>query len=391
MESAIEIVDTWLVSEHGLDRILTDWGRKNRFAGSGDRRAIADLVYQTVRRMRSSAWVAGTDEAPNGRDLVRGNLIQAVADLNSLFTGMTHAPEILSDAEIGNQRSLDTAPRLVRLDMPDWMETWIAGIDDAEFISLKDRANVDLRVNRIKCDPQKAIQVLSETGISCERISDVPDALRVIDGSHRVNRSDAYRDGLVEIQDAGSQRLATLAELKPGERTLDLCAGGGGKSLAMAAASGGKAEIHAYDISAARLNEIPERANRAGVEITLIDRDALDANAVSYDVVFIDAPCSGSGAWRRNPDAKWRLTAERLEALIQTQRDLLDQARLLTRPQGRIVYGTCSLLKAENRAQIDAFVRRHPSWHICADLTLLPSGGTDGFFGGVLSQVVDSR
>ncbi|MEM7687107.1 MAG: RsmB/NOP family class I SAM-dependent RNA methyltransferase [Pseudomonadota bacterium] len=392
-QSAIEILDIWLSSEQDLDRILTDWGRRSRYAGSGDRRAIADLVYNATRRMRSSAWIAGSDDVTvSGRALIHGNLIQAGLETSGVFTGERHAPAPLSETEIAAQRSLESAPRLVRTDMPEWLAPWVATLSDADLLALRDRASVDLRVNSLKTDLAAARQSLATDGIITEPLPGIVNALRVRDGAHRVHLSAAYLGGLVEIQDAGSQQLALLAKARPGERILDLCAGGGGKALAMAAAAaGGRAIIHAYDVSSARLEALPARAKRAGASIEIIDRKTLEKSYGTYDVVFVDAPCSGSGAWRRNPDAKWRLTEARLQSLIAVQSELLEQARELLQPEGRIIYGTCSILDGENASQIDQFLKRHPTWSLVDQLHLLPSSGTDGFFGALLSQVVDSR
>ncbi|MGD1924976.1 MAG: RsmB/NOP family class I SAM-dependent RNA methyltransferase [Paracoccaceae bacterium] len=391
-QSAIEILDIWLSSEQDLDRILTDWGRRSRYAGSGDRRAIADLVYSATRRMRSSAWIAGSDETTvSGRALIHGSVVQAGLEISDVFTGERHAPSPLLETEIAAQRSLDSAPRLVRTDMPEWLAPWVATLSDADLLALRDRANVDLRVNSLKADPVAARQSLATDGIVTEPLPGIVNALRGRDGAHRVHLSTAYLGGLVEIQDAGSQQLALLAKARPGERILDLCAGGGGKALAMAAAAGGRAIIHAYDVSSARLEALPARAQRAGASIEIIDRKTLEKSFGTYDVVFVDAPCSGSGAWRRNPDAKWRLTEARLQSLIAVQSELLEQARKLVQPEGRIIYGTCSIFDAENASQIDQFLKRHPTWSLVDQLHLLPSSGTDGLFGAVLSQVEDAR
>ncbi|MEL6997466.1 MAG: RsmB/NOP family class I SAM-dependent RNA methyltransferase [Pseudomonadota bacterium] len=327
----------------------------------------------------------------SGRALIHGSLVQAGLEISDVFTGERHAPASLSETEIAARRSLDSAPRLVRTDMPEWLAPWVAKLNDADLLALRDRANVDLRVNSLKTDPAAARQSLADDGIITEPLPGIVHALRVQEGAHRVHLSTAYLGGLVEIQDAGSQQLALLAKARPGERILDLCAGGGGKALAMAAAAGGKAIIHAYDISSARLEALPARAQRAGASIEIIDRKTLERSFGTYDVVFVDAPCSGSGAWRRNPDAKWRLTEARLQSLIAVQSELLEQARKLLQPEGRIIYGTCSIFDGENASQIDQFLKRHPRWHLVDQLRLLPSSGTDGFFGALLSQVVDSR
>ncbi|MEM7211531.1 MAG: RsmB/NOP family class I SAM-dependent RNA methyltransferase, partial [Pseudomonadota bacterium] len=232
---------------------------------------------------------------------------------------------------------------------------------------------------------------LAEEGISTLPVSGVPLALRVIKSERNISRSEAFLNGSVEIQDAGSQMLADLAQPREGEHLLDLCAGGGGKALALSAASGGRAKIFAHDISFGRMKDLPERAERAGATIERLRSTDLNELAGSLDLVFVDAPCSGSGAWRRNPDAKWRLTPGRLAELTRTQMDLITRAASLCGQRGRVVYGTCSLFSAENEAIVDAFIEAHPNWRCVRRLLTRPSDGLDGFFGTVLSQGMDSR
>lgn len=391
VQAAIEVVDGWLAGAQGLDRVLTDWGRAHRFAGSGDRRAIADLVYDAVRRMRSALWVAGSEEPGTGRDILRGSQMLDGGDPETLFTGVGHAPEALSDAERKGMRVLEDAPRMVRLDLPAWLEPDLGGVPEAALEALRDRAAVDLRVNRLKATVAEARAALAEEGIETAPLAIVPDAVRVTEGARKVARSRAYREGLVEIQDGASQAVAALAGVRAGERVLDLCAGGGGKSLALAAAMGGRGTVWAHDIAPQRMADLPERARRAGAEITLVPTGGLAALAGQGDLVFVDAPCSGSGAWRRNPDAKWRLTREGLDRVREVQAQLLDQAVGLIAPAGRICYATCSLLPGENAGQIAAFLARHPGWSAGQSLSLTPLDGTDGFFGTVLTKTLGSR
>lgn len=388
--SAIEILDQWLASETGLDRILTQWARSNRYAGSGDRAAIADLVYGAVRRLRSANWVCGNTQPPRGRNVLHGYLLLENAEPEGLFTGALHAPGVLAEGEVSARQPLDSAPRPVRLDYPDWLEPYLTGVTDADLDALRARAPLDLRVNSLKSTPDAAIASLAIDGIRVAAIEGIPMALQVTEGARKVARSEAFTSGLIEIQDAGSQALAGLAAPMGAELIIDLCAGGGGKSLAMAAESDGKTQIVAHDIASDRMRDLPERARRAGASIEVANPGTLEKYRHRADVVFVDAPCSGSGAWRRNPDAKWRLTPERLAVLTETQADLLEQAASLCSPTGRIVYGTCSLMNAENMTQVTAFIAKRSSWHIRRTFTSLPSSGTDGFFGAVLSHTLDS-
>ena len=390
-QSAINILDQWFEGREGLDRILTAWGRANRYAGSKDRAAIADLVYDAVRRLRSASWVAGQDVPTSGRSVLLGSLLLDGADPDLTFSGTQYAPEALSDAERAGIRDLDPAPRAVRLDFPDALDADLTSVPDADLDALRQRAPLDLRVNTIKSDPASAIAALEEDDISVGAVEGAPLALRVVSGARKVARSRAYLEGLVEIQDAGSQLLAALAEPAPGAAVMDLCAGGGGKALALAAAARGTARIVAHDIAADRMQEIPGRAERAGVEIECMSSGHLAEFKGTFDLVFIDAPCSGSGAWRRNPDAKWRLQPTRLAELNDIQSGLLEQGAELCKPGGRIVYGTCSLFTCENEDIVEAFLKARPGWHTERLHRSAPSQGMDGFFGVVLSQGKDSR
>lgn len=383
MQAAIEVFDEWRAGDDGVDRVLTRWGRAHRFAGSGDRHAISDLVYDAMRRMRSGAWVAGAAEPADGRSVLRGSLLLDGADPEALFTGEGHAPAPLSEAERRPARPLDGAPRPVRLDYPDWLAGDLADTADATLAALRARAPLDLRVNLLKATPEAAIAALAGDGIGARPGPLSPTALRVTAGQRRVGQSRAYREGLVEIQDAASQAVADLAGARPGETALDLCAGGGGKTLALAATMRGDGRLFAHDVASRRIAGLPERAARARAEVTILPTDGLASMTGVCDLVFIDAPCSGSGAWRRNPDAKWRLTPEALDRLTAAQDALLAQAAEMAAPDGRIAYATCSILARENEARIAAFLSPRPGWRVLRRLSAGPPEG-DGFFAAVL-------
>lgn len=390
-QSAIEILDRWLHDRGGLDRILTQWARNNRFAGSGDRAAIADLVYGAIRRMRSATWVAAGDAAPTGRTLLHGIALLDSVPPEDLFTGQRHAPERLLTAEIQARCDLTDAPPPVRFDYPGWLTQHLEGIGERDLNMLRNRAPLDLRVNSLKSDASRAIDLLLEDGVQTETIPEIPSALRVTQGNRKVARSQAFEQGLIEIQDAGSQQLSALPRAQPGEVIVDLCAGGGGKTLALAAATANKAKILAHDISDKRLSDLPARARRAGAEVEIVDTTALATWRGGADLVFVDAPCSGSGAWRRNADAKWLLTPKRLAELTHIQSSLIRQAADLCKPGGRIVYGTCSLLRVENDERVTDFLEEHRDWYCSERLGTGPSKGTDGFFGALLLRPLDSR
>ena len=366
IQAAIDILDRWRSGTDALDRVLATWGRENRFAGSGDRRAIADLVYDATRRLRSAAWVAGADEPATGRDILLGSLILNGLDhdaISALFTGDGYGPTALTEVEASRLgRRLDAAPRPVRLDFPDWLADQFENLPDAVLSSMRDRAPLFLRINLLRADRDTVISALAEEGIIVEPGPLSETCLRVRDGGRRVTRSSAFAAGLVEVQDAASQAAADYARAEPGETVLDYCAGAGGKTLALGARMCGKGQIHAHDIEPGRLARLDDRARRAGLAVRLHPPAQTEALAEVCDLVFVDAPCSGSGTWRRNPDSKWRLTPELLANLKGSQDAILSQAAVAVRPGGRLIYATCSLLEPENEERVQAFLASYPEF-----------------------------
>lgn len=385
VQAAIEILDRWADAGEPITELLAAWGSEHRFAGSADRRAIGDLVFDALRRRRSAAWVAGAAGDHSGRNVMLGSLVLdgfCREALEAVFTGERHAPAALSEEELARLgRPLEAAPRAVRLDLQDWVAEALTHLADSTLALMRERAPVFLRVNLLKTDVAGAITALAEEGVAAEPGPLSPTCLRVVYGHRRLNASRAYRHGLVEIQDAASQAAADYARARPGEIVLDYCAGAGGKTLALAAAMEGKGELHAHDVSRRRLGRLVERAARAGVTATV--HAPLDTGALAgrCDLVFVDAPCSGSGTWRRRPDARWRMTRERVAGLLETQDEILDRAGEAVRPGGRLVYATCSLLEMENMARVEAFLARHPEFRPGRPpLRLTPADGGDGFF-----------
>jgi 16S rRNA (cytosine967-C5)-methyltransferase len=385
IQAAAEALDRWQSGSDGLDRVLAAWGRASRYAGSGDRRAVADLVYDAVRRRRSAAWVAGAPETPTSRDLMLGSLtLDGIGRerLAQLFSGAGHAPPPLTGAETARLgQPLDAAPRPVRLDFPDWLAPQLEPIPDAALELTRRRAPLFLRVNLLRGDREAAIAALAADQIVAEPGPLSPTCLEVLAGAHSVARSGAYGDGLVEVQDAASQAASDYAGVLPGDTVLDYCAGAGGKTLALAAAMAGQGRLHAHDTAPRRLAQLDQRARRAGVEVTLLEPGRTGPLAGRCDLVLVDAPCSGSGAWRRNPDAKWRLTASQLAAYARTQDAILGEAAAAVRPGGRLVYVTCSLLDIENVDRAAAFLATRADFRAGrAPLALTPLDGGDGFF-----------
>lgn len=374
LSAAIEVLAEIEARRRPVADALKDWGLSHRYAGSGDRAGIAGLVYDALRRKASAAWLMG---AQTPRAVLLGALRLARGDdaaaINALCSGERFAPEPLSEAERQalTAGSLDAAPSHVAGDYPEWIGPSLAGVfgDDlrAEMTALATRAPLDLRVNTLKAERE---QVAGDLGhLSPTPTPHSPWGLRVPPGREgrppSVQADPAFLEGHIEIQDEGSQLASLLAGARPGEAVLDLCAGGGGKTLALAAAMGGAGRIYATDSDPRRLAPIHERLRRAGLADVDVRtrRGAVDPVADldgRMDLVLVDAPCTGSGTWRRNPDAKWRLRPGSMALRIKEQASVLDRAAALVRPGGRIVYVTCSVLPEENDAAIAGLLARRP-------------------------------
>lgn len=362
------------------EQALTNWARGSRYAGSGDRAAVRDHVFDALRRRRSSAAIGG---AETGRGLMLGLLRGQGADLSALFSGVGHAPSPLTAEELSALAGPPDLPENVALDCPDWLVPDLKHSLGSAFVpvmgALRDRAPVWLRVNRARTTRAAVAGALLADGIATRPHAAAPDALEVTENARRLRHSGVLRDGLAELQDIAPQRAMEALPLAPGMRVLDHCAGGGGKALALAARCPG-ALVLAHDAAAGRMADLPARAARAGATITVLAPGGAAAEA-PFDLVLCDVPCSGSGAWRRSPDGKWRLDAAMLAELCATQAAILDEAAMLVAPGGTLAYATCSLLDAENADQIGAFLGRQPGWRLTRPPhRFLPPADGDGFF-----------
>lgn len=377
--AAIEILD--MIGD-GLpaEQVLTRWGRGNRFAGSKDRAAIRDHVFDVLRVRRSAAWLGN---AATGRGLMIGLLRLQGIDPATLFTGEGHAPAPLMDHEM--QLPEGEMPDADAWNLPDWLtERFAEGLGDAAAETaqkLQGRAPVTLRVNVAKTNTSDAILMLKEAGVEVVENPLSATALTVVEGSRRIRNAPAYMDGFVELQDASSQ--AVVDALPQAGRVLDYCAGGGGKALAIAAR--GADAVFAHDIDVGRMRDLPLRAARAEAEITQLEGSDL-ATFGPYDLVLVDAPCSGSGSWRRAPEAKWRLTSEQLAQTADLQDSILDAAAALVAEGGTLVYATCSILPDENQQRVAAFLARNNGWVCTWEKTFEVSDLGDGFYSAHLTQ-----
>ncbi len=382
INAAIDLVDGILGGDLA-DRALNLWGRKNRYAGSKDRAAIADIVYDVLRQKRSCAAMGGGQD---GRALLIGYLRANGQEPGDVFGTGTYAPPALTDAEAVAHAAPDPDSS-AGADMPDWLWPDLCaslGTDAVEIAqAMRGRAPVHLRVNLAKTNRNDAVATLAAQGIIGHAQALSPTAIEVTDGARKIKHAQAYLDGLVELQDAASQAVADMVPLRPGARMLDFCAGGGGKTLAVAGRVAGV--FAAHDVQPGRMKDIPARAARAGVAVDLLDLSQVK-NAVPYDTVVIDAPCSGSGSWRRDPQGKWLLTRDKLDETITLQRDILAQCVPFVGDAGHLVYATCSLLAGENADQTAGFLATHPDFHLREERQFTPLDGGDGFYCAVLQR-----
>ncbi|MGU3492630.1 RsmB/NOP family class I SAM-dependent RNA methyltransferase [Xanthobacteraceae bacterium A53D] len=425
LSAAIEILQDLITRRRPAGDAIKDWGLAHRFAGSGDRAALSGLVFDTLRRRASCAHIMGSEE-PRALLLgmlatVRGMELEAI---ERLCSGERFAPAPLTDderARLANP-SLEGAAPWVRGDYPQWLDGELKAMfgEDrvAEAQALAARAPVDMRVNTLKAKPEEALAELSHLNPEPGQFS--PLALRIqlgADGKQPpITAEPAFVKGAVEVQDEGSQIAAILAAPIPGSQVLDLCAGAGGKTLELAALMDNKGQLYAHDSDVRRLKPIHERLQRAGVRNVQIRAprgatDVLADLADNMDLVLVDAPCTGTGTWRRNPDAKWRVRPGALAERTADQAKILEQAVRYVKPGGRLAYVTCSLLASENAGQIRALLEKRPDFSVVpsteAVLALgsrglalraaaldLPEGlmltprrtGTDGFFVSILRR-----
>lgn len=368
LAAAIEVLSEIEARHRPAIEALKDWGISHRFAGSGDRAAIGNLVYDALRWRLSTSWLMG-EETP--RALVLGTAARHGGGSNGLAQRLAddpHAPDQLTPSELERLDRVDiqTAPDNVRAEVPDWLvpgfvrafgDEWVA-----EGAALARRPPLDVRVNRLKADRVKVNRALSRFGAVETTYS--PDGLRIAatadDRRHpNIQVEASFRKGWFEIQDEGSQLAAIASNARPGEQVLDVCAGAGGKTLAMSATMANKGQIFATDGDRTRLAPIFERLKRAGTRNvqTRAAGAGLDDLAGRMDVVLVDAPCTGTGVWRRRPEAKWRLSQRALDARVAEQSGLLFQAARFVNAVGRLVYVTCSLLPEENDDRIEEFLR----------------------------------
>ena len=423
LAAAIEVLEDINRRHRPAADALRDWGLSHRFAGGGDRAAIGNIVYDALRRRRSAGWLFD-DETP--RAVGFGALLlewgQTAQSLNAALEGDKFAPPLLSEAELATVagRKLADAPDEVRADCPDWCvpllkeafgEAWVE-----EGAALAARPPLDLRTNTLQADRAKVLAELAETGAEPAHLATQGIRIAPIagDGRHpNVQAEPAFQKGWFEVQDEGSQIAAVLAGAEPGMQVLDFCAGAGGKTLALSAAMDNRGQLFAHDAEKARLAPIFDRMRRSeNRNVQIVSKPGELAPLTGrMDIVLVDAPCTGSGTWRRRPDAKWRLSQKQLDARRGEQASILDAASAFVRPGGLLVYITCSVFEEENGDQVAAFRERRDGfspvdhrqlWDIhfpdhstaarvadAGGISLSPAlSGTDGFYFHALRRTV---
>ncbi len=431
-QAAIELLDAIEAARGPADLCAQAYFRARRFIGAKDRAAIAGLAYGVLRRRAQLDWwiarVGGGQGTTRARAIAALLVLQgwSLAQLADGFDGDRFRPAALSMrertmAEALAGRSIDhpEQPPAVRANAPGWLwpalEARFGAACAAELAAMEEEAPLDLRVNALRATRDEARRALAADGIVAEPTKLSPLGLRLA-SRQPLSATRAHRDGLVEIQDEGSQLAAALVGARPGMRVCDFCAGAGGKTLALAAAMENTGRLVACDTVARRLDGATGRLRRAGVSnverrLLATERDPwVKRHKASFDRVLVDAPCTGTGTWRRNPDARWFLAPTDLSELVAKQARILDSASRLVRPGGRLVYVTCSLLPDEDESQVEAFLASHPgfrrvplrvAWQDAIggappvdgdDLVLSPRGeGTDGFFASVLERAGDDE
>lgn len=402
LAAAASVLDSIAQGRQPAEAVLKAWGQQNRYAGSKDRRAIADRVYKVLRARGRLSWAMGGRE--DGRALVIGSLSLIdglpLEEIEALHSGDGYGPRPLSKQE----RSRLTAAG--EGELPGWVASGLPEFVVEDFKQtygdrwaeearelMAPRAPIDLRVNVAKAAVDEVEAELREAGLAPERTPGSPVGLRLAsEPPPNVQALEAFKAGRIEVQDEGSQIVCALAGAAPGMTVVDYCAGGGGKTLGLAAAMEGQGTLVASDVVARRLENIRPRLARAGVEaeLRLIGQNGggmEDLNGQA-DLVFVDAPCSGSGTWRRRPEDAWRLTPEEVERLHALQVRILSQASQLVKPGGRLVYVTCSMLSRENEASADAFEAAHPEFRPIGERRRLSpaSTNTDGFFAALYER-----
>ncbi len=425
IQAAIELLEEIEVQRRPADRMLSGYYRSRRYIGSKDKAAISETVYDILRQKGVFSWLAtesNMEDVP--RSWVLLYLIEKNKDLDEIFIGDDYSPKIMTDNEAAatvvasrlmQEKAIEKAPIPARLNLPGWLAPIMqASLGDAfeiEMGMMQERADLCVRVNTLKSNREDVQIALGRDDVKTSKTDFSPWGL-IIHQKVSFNNLPSFKSGLFEVQDQGSQLIALTAGVKAGDKVVDFCAGAGGKSLALAAQMENKGVIHACDVHTKRLENLTTRKKRAGVHnvqthVLSSERDKwVKRQAGKMDVVLIDAPCTGTGTWRRSPDARWNLEPENLTSLIELQASILDSASRLVKIGGKLVYATCSLLREENEEQIAVFLKNNETFQAgtLSELERLEGldvvdnhqlrtspakTGMDGFFVAVLQRIAE--
>lgn len=420
IEAVIDLLAEIIAMPRPADTLTSQYFRDRRFIGSKDRAAINTRLYRIMRAYhRLGWWIKKGGGEVNERTLVIASLIfdkeHSPLSLDHSFSGEKYTPSPLTEEEkelskyLEKQELNDPAvPLRERMECPEWafepLQQALGDGFEKEMKAMLSRAPMDIRVNAIKATRNDVLRQMKKDGLEVEAGKLSPFAIRV-EGRPQIGQYPLFKDGYFEIQDEGSQLVALVADARPGEQVVDFCAGAGGKTLAMAAAMNNKGRIVALDVLGGRLHRAKLRFRRAGLhnietrEMTSERDKFVKRHAGHFDLVLVDAPCSGTGTWRRDPDKRWRMLGPGIETLVPLQKSILESASRMVKPGGRLVYATCSLLPEENENQIERFLKEHAEFSIKpVDTSLVQDTAgpfmkvtpaqhdTDGFFAAVLTR-----
>lgn len=380
IQAAIELLEQHLETPAPIDKLMAKFFKARRYIGSKDKGVIADTTYGIFRRLGEINYVLnvlGGEETPRLQALVY--TILENKDPKEIFSGEGYSPDRLNENELRISREnifalLKKSPEHVKVNMPEWIYNKLS-VDlgntlEDEVKALHGRAPTDIRVNKTKTSKRQLLKKLKDEHFDFEETPYSPYALRM-ESRRSLFGTEMFKEGHFEVQDEGSQLIAHACGVEKGMKVTDFCAGAGGKTLALADAMAGKGTIYACDIHERRLGEMPKRLKRAGVadivRSTLLTSETdkwVKRHKGQMDAVLIDAPCSGSGTWRRSPDSLWKLEQENLNNLTQTQANILESAQRLVKEGGTLVYATCSVFKDENHKQVEAFLTKHPEFEL---------------------------
>lgn len=407
IQAVIELLAEIIATPRPADGMVSAYFRERRFIGSKDRQAINTRIYRIMRAWhRLGWWVKRCHCDVNARTLVIADLMfereHSLQSIEDIFSGDQYAPRALSAAEMKMAAAMDRKnlehphlPLREKTECPEWaFDSLQKGFGDsfeAEMKAMSSAAPMDLRVNALKATRADVLAQLKTDGIEAVAGQHSPWAIRVL-GRPQISQHPLFLSGTIEIQDEGSQMIAVVADAKPGEQVVDFCAGAGGKTLALGAAMNNKGRIVAMDVLEDRLAKAKLRFRRAGLHNIethplTSERDKwVKRHQQHFDLVLVDAPCTGTGTWRREPDKRWRTLGPGLDELAPLQGRILDSACRMVKPGGRLVYATCSMLPEENEIQVESFLQTHPEFELKGNfLKMTPlSHGTDGFFAAVL-------